>query len=187
MEMSDVIARLSRDHGNTRKLLRVTQRQIANFLGGDVLNEPIIRGLLAYLEYYPALYHHTIEDTIYCKLREGGAISIQRIGYLEVSHTNLKNLLADFRLVANQALLGAVIPRRQFKDVADSYVETYRHRIAEEETFFFPSALGIRQSEDWAEISGQFTELADDPLFGTKQQRKFLALHEDILIWEKED
>ena len=141
--MSDLIFRLRRDHGNTRKLLRVAERQRVLFMAGDFLDEPIIDGLFAYLEYYPALYHHPLEDAVYRRLRERDEGAAGPFDDLEASHAELRDLLANLRIMAHQALFHAPISRQQFGDAADRFVEAYHRHIEEEEEFFFPSALEI--------------------------------------------
>ncbi len=58
--------------------------------------------------------------------------------------------------------------------------------MAREEEQFFPRALAVLSSDDWAAIDAQITD-REDPLFGGLVELRFRHLHEMILDLERDN
>ena len=183
--MSDVVSKFLSDHEFTRKLLASIERQRDRHLAGQFLDETIVEGIIVYLEYYPALFHHPKEDLVYRKLKERNELAVGAMGDLEAAHAVQKHLLGRFRTITHQVLYNAQIPENLFVETVNGFVDEYRRHMEMEESVFFPAAIESLDSEDWFEIDAQITYPAD-PVFGEQTEEHFKALRQDIISWDWE-
>ena len=184
--MALVMRLLYDEHADFSKLLDILMRQVSKFKEGTTPEYEIIEMVLDYSLSYPILCHHTKEDLVYRRLRTRDAAATDAIGDLEADHEELATLTRRFAVTFHQTLHEAGAPRECLSQMIEHFVHRYRRHMDEEEKLFFPAVLRTLTAEDWDEIDVQATN-QEDPLFGSKVNRRFRALLDEIVRLNRAD
>ncbi len=181
--MAKLIEALLHDHANMQKLLAALERQIRTFDNGGIPDYEIIEAVVQYCLTYPDSCHHPREDAIYHRIATkpqwDGAVHD-----LLSEHAELATLTREVARTLDAILAGRDMPRDRVMRTMREFLEAYRHHMAMENEFFFPNAEKILDDDDWSAIEAELKEV-EDPLFGPTLEKRFAALAQDVLDWDK--
>jgi len=185
--MAEVVRILRKEHMDMTMLLDVMDRQIAHFQRGATPNFNIVRGIISYFLAYPDLYHHPKEDMIIQRLRTRAPEKAAAMESMFTEHQHLAQLTRHFATAAVDKMVRPIeAPNEWFGSLASTFVDTNRRHMEMEEERFFPVVLESLTEEDWAELKADVMG-GTDPLFGSKVEGNFHALHDAILDLERAD
>jgi len=183
--MSKMIEVLLEEHRNIEKLLVVLEQELDVFDHSESPDYEILQAVIDYFQYYPEGYHHPKEDILFEKLKLRDPVAAMRIGDVEDEHEMETERLNRFAQAVDDVLAGREYLRQNFHDVVREFIEYQRQHMDKEERLLFPAAIKALRAEDWAEIDARMDD-RKDPLFDGVTDRKFHALRQTILRWERE-
>ncbi len=183
--MPRMIDILLEEHRNIEKLLVVLEQELDVFDHNDSPDYEILQSVIDYFQHYPEGYHHPKEDILFEKLKLRDPAAAKRIGDVEDEHELESERLNRFAEAVSDILAGREYLRQNFHDLVREFIEYQRQHMEKEERLLFPAAAKALRSEDWAEIDSRI-ENRKDPLFDGAADRKFHALRQTILRWERE-
>jgi len=182
--MSKIIDNLRKDHRNLAKLWDLLGRELKVFKEGGLPDYDLVESILDYNLNYPDLCHHPMENLVFEKLMKRDPAADSAIGDLEKEHEKLSSLTWRFSTAVANVLEDEQLPRDWFLDVANDFLSFSRNHMQMEEVLFFPAALKTLTAEDWDDLEDA-CEKVDDPLFSDQKQKKYQALYQEIMDWEK--
>jgi hemerythrin-like domain-containing protein len=183
--MSRIIEILLEEHQSIEKLLLVLEQDLEVFDHSEPPDYEILQAIIEYFQDYPEGYHHPKEDVVFEKLKLRDPAAIARIGDVEAEHQVETKRLHRFAQAVDDILAGREYPRQSFHNVVHEFIEHQRQHMEKEEHLLFPAAVKALQRDDWAEIEARLND-RKDPLFDGATERKFHALRQTILRWERE-
>ena len=145
----------------------------------------ILRTIVEYFQDYPESYHHPKEDIVFEKLKLRDPSAVARIGDVEAEHQLETQRLRRFTQAINDILAGREYPRRSFHNVVRDFIDHQRQHMHKEEQLLYPAAIKGLCAEDWVEIDARLNN-KKDPLFDRVAEKKFDALCQTVLQWERE-
>ncbi|MFQ5954517.1 MAG: hemerythrin domain-containing protein [Kiloniellales bacterium] len=178
--MVEVVRQLQQEHASMARLLDVLERQIAVFRRGGGPDYDIIEAVVDYCLIYPDQCHHPKEDLVFQALQGRDPEAAESVGDLLADHEHLATLTRRIADAVRHILQDSRMSREWFAQLTMSFIDAYRQHMEMEEKLFFPAALRSLSREDWAEIDQLVTD-RDDPLFGSKVEKRFQALRDEIL------
>ena len=169
---------LRQEHANMTLLLDLLECQLAAVRQDEAADFALLGEIVDYFLTYPDLVHHPKEDILFYRLREVDPAAGIKAEDLLSGHEAL-GLLARrvARAMVDHILLGTDETRLWFVSLAQSFIDTNRRHMAEEEQYFFPLALRTLSKADWAAIDRKISG-KNDPLFGTLVETRFQSLHQ---------
>lgn len=185
--MSETMRRLRQDHFNLARLLRGLERQVAAMERGDRPDWDIVQRIVAYCLTYPDILHHPLEDRILARLSAKDQRAARPFAALLAEHGDLSAALRRFAAATEQVFQDATIPRAWFAGLARKFIGAERDHMQREEAALFPAAERVLSPADWADLDRAAALLPGDPLFDRPTDRDFLALLNDIKVWEASD
>jgi hemerythrin-like domain-containing protein len=177
-----IIDQLGRDHRNLRLILDIIEEEMNAYKDARVPDFDLLRMIAEYTLDYPDLVHHPMEDLVFERLvvRDPDAKSV--VGHLVREHQQLSELTRRFAAAISDAANDVELPREWLDSLAREYLLANRMHMETEEKHFFPRALAMLTSEDWAEIALSVAS-TDDPVFGKTVARTYVSLYERILTF----
>ena len=183
--MSRLVEILLEEHRNIEKLLHVLEQELDVFDRTESPDYEILRIIVEYFQDYPESYHHPKEDIVFEKLKLRDPSAVARIGDVEAEHQLETQRLRRFAQAINDILAGREYPRRSFHNVVRDFIDHQRQHMHKEEQLLSPAAIKGLRAEDWVEIDARLNN-KKDPLFDRVAEKKFDALRQTILQWERE-
>ena len=183
--MAAIMEALCRDHRNIEHLLRILERELGVFDRAGRPDYEIIGAIVDYFQIYPDRIHHPKEDLVLAKLKDRDPQAAASIGNLEGEHEGMAARLRRFANVVELVLKEQELSRKEFNHIASEFIDHERRHMEMEEKHFFPVALEVLTTQDWAELDARLTDEAD-PLFSEDIRQKFKSLRQRITFWEKE-
>jgi hemerythrin-like domain-containing protein len=183
--MPKIIDILLEEHRNIEKLLHVLEQELEVFDHSEPPDYDILQAVIDYFQDYPESHHHPKEDIVFEKLKLRDPAVIDRIGDVEADHQLETRRLQRFAQAVRDIRAGGEYPRQSFHAVVREFIEHQRQHMHKEERLLFPAAVKALQQVDWADIDARMNE-RKDPLFDGTTERKFDALRQTILRWERE-
>jgi len=180
-----IIERLSREHRNIEKLLRVLERELEVFDRGDRPDYEVIRAVISYFEVYPEIYHHPQEDLVFAKLRTRDPAAAAKIGDLAYEHRKGAERLRRVAHAVDKVLADQELLRQDVDAIVRDFIDQERRHMMIEDRHFFPAALKALEPPDWTEIASAVTG-HEDPLFSDVAEERFDGLRAHILRLEQE-
>ena len=183
--MSRLIEILLKEHRNIEKLLRVLEQELDVFDRPESPDYEILQAVVEYFQDYPESYHHPKEDIVFEKLKLRDPSAVARIGDVKAEHQLETKRLRRFAQAINDILAGREYPRQSFHNVVRDFIDHQRQHMHSEEQLLYPAAIKGLRAEDWAEIESRLNN-RKDPLFDGVAEKKFDALRQTVLRWERE-
>ncbi len=175
--MNDLMARLRQDHRNLSRLFDMLEEQVARY-DRDSDREPdllLILDIVAYLNDYPRVYHHPLEEEAiaYMAERHLGETSVN--DFIHHQHEDLeaatKRLSLLFKTIANDQPVAI----EDIRAALDDYLALSRKHLKEEDDRLFPAMEASLSDEDWRTIASRLPERRD-PLFTEDPDEAFADL-----------
>jgi len=183
--MARFIEILLEEHRNIEKLLLVLEQELNVFDHAESPDYEILQTVVEYFMEYPEKYHHPKEDIIFEKLKLRDPDAASGVGDVESEHQLETKRLSRLSHAIAEILAGREYPRQTFHSVVRDFVDHQRQHMIKEEKLLYPAAVKGLYAEDWAEIETRLNN-KDDPLFASADERKFDALRQTVLRWERE-
>ena len=183
--MSRLVEILLEEHRNIEKLLHVLEQELDVFDRTESPDYEILRTIVEYFQDYPESYHHPKEDIVFEKLKLRDPSAVTRIGDVEAEHQLETQRLRRFAQAINDILTGREYPRQGFHNVVRDFIDHQRQHMHKEEQLLYPAVIKGLRAEDWVEIDARLNN-KKDPLFDRVAEKKFDALRQTILQWERE-
>lgn len=177
--MGDLLHLLHQEHTNIGKLLTICERLVEDPATADPRKLEIVCEILEYMQAYPDVWHHPLEDAILRKLEKRDAAASEQMRDLEKHHEWLAELTADLLDTTRRILADEMVSRDAFRQSGMLFVEKYRDHIRLEEETFFPAARKALTELDWEEIENDFSD-PGDPLFASEESDRFMRLRFEI-------
>lgn len=175
--MHELMQRLRRDHRNMNRLFDMLAEQVARY-DRDSSLEPdllLILDIVEYLNDYPRLYHHPLEEAAIALMveRELGDSSVNE--FIHHQHQLLEQaterLSSLFSMIANDQPVSIEEPR----EALDSYLGLSRKHLQAEEDRLFPVMEKVLGNEDWDIVASRLPE-HEDPLSAEDPDEAFVEL-----------
>lgn len=180
-ESPRIVQQLIRDHRNMAGLLDVLHEELKHYRATKHVDLDVLSRIVDYILNFPELRHHPREDLIFRHLKQKGAAHAQRTESILAEHKELATLTRRLSAAVRNLSQDVEMPRSQFEALVESYINTYRRHMRQEEEVYFPLALMNLAPSDWAEIEAEASLPGADPLFGEKTDAEYQALHDRIL------
>lgn len=177
--MSDLLARLQRDHGNFARLDALLEQQAALMDRGEMADFRLISDIMRYMTVYPNVSHHSLEDLILAKLAERAPEMRTLAQDLQDEHRRLTQVGRVFADLVNAVMGGGITPIAKVRAMVWEYLQLSRSHAVREETEAFPEVARILTEEDWQKLS-ETIHSATDPLFGGVVDHSYQILFETI-------
>lgn len=177
--MSDFLHLLHQEHTNIGKLLTVCERLIGDSAPPTAGKLEIVLEILEYMQAYPDVWHHPLEDAILEKLEKRDVSASGKVGDLEKHHEALAAQTIDLLERTRRILADDIVSRDDLRASLMQFVERYRDHIRLEEELFFPAARRALTDADWQDIEREFTD-PGDPLFASGASEHFMRLRFEI-------
>jgi hemerythrin-like domain-containing protein len=175
--MSDIIARLRKDHSNIDKILTLLEGQLGVFRRGSVPDYALMIDAMRYLVQYHDLFHHPREDVLLGRLGERHASARPIVDELGRQHASLaqggKLVLESLQGVESEEIISRDALASQCRD----YITLLRRHMRQEEAELFPLALNELDRRDWDAIAAATTAQAQDPVFGGEVAAEYRGLY----------
>jgi hemerythrin-like domain-containing protein len=183
--MARLIEILLEEHRNIEKLLLVLEQELNVFDHTESPDYEILQTVVEYFLEYPEKYHHPKEDIIFEKLKLRDPTAAASIGDAEAEHQLETTRLHRFAQAIEDILAGREYPRQSFHNIVSDFIDYQRQHMQKEEKFLYPAAIKGLRNEDWVEIDTRLNS-KNDPLFDELREKRFDALRQTVLRWEKE-
>ena len=183
--MTQAVLNLLGEHANIVRMLDAFERQLEVFEAAATPDYDVVRGSVDYCVTFLDEYHHPKEDFILDKLRQRDRKTAERVGDLEAEHVDLAVLTRDLLGDIDGIAQGREVPRVALIAKSRDFVAAYRKHIRLEEEVLFPAAENSLTDGDWKGYRARFKR--NDPVFGSEAEKRFRALHDDILAWENRE
>lgn len=185
MQSPEILQVLGREHANIAALLRILEREVAEFEQGGRPDYELIRAVVDYFLSFPDLYHHPKEDLVFARVRQRDPAAVAAMGDLRREHEKLAARTRELSDGVRAILDEAQVPRDAFVRWARDFIDLQKDHMRMEDEQFFPLARALLDAEDWAALKAEMTD-AEDPLFGEQVGGRFERLRQRILKWQAE-
>jgi hemerythrin-like domain-containing protein len=177
--MSEILARLEKEHRNFARLLDLLDGQLARLGRGEGADFRIMSDIMRYVGVYPEVVHLPTEALVVRCLIDRDPTQARIGGELLAGHDTLRRLGHAFNDLVQSALGGAIIPLDRVRSVGHEYLDLCRGHARLGEREVYPRACEVLTAEDWDRIRAEITS-ATDPLFGDIADQSYQHLYDMI-------
>ena len=177
--MTVPIAAWHTEHVYFNQLLRLLQRQVDLFHGGQQPNYGLMLDIISYLRDYSDQFHHPREDVAFARLAKRCPDLARTLSRLGQEHRVIAQAGEALRDLIRAILGGAVVRRAEIEVAAATYLVYYGNHIAREEEEVLPRAAKELSAEDWDAVRSAVPEVRD-PLFGGDPAERYRELRRQI-------
>jgi hemerythrin-like domain-containing protein len=179
--MINPIAAWHTEHVYFNQLLKLLQRQVDVFHGGERPNYELMMDIVSYLRDYSDRVHHPREDIAFARLAQRCPDLQLVLARLGQEHRVIAQA-GESLLKALQAVLGgAIIPRVEIEMAAATYLVYYGNHIAKEEEDVLARAAKELTKDDWEAVRTAVNPMRD-PLFDGEPEARFRELRRQIAL-----
>lgn len=178
--MYNIIESLHTDHINFSRLLTLLEQQAAVLREGGLPDFEVMLDTIDYLQNYADLYHHPREDLIFRFFLERSDVARDAIDELRRQHRALWESTNRLRVAIDGILHGEIVPRSDFVDQMDTYLNEQREHLNEEEGYILPLLKQAFSEADWEQLN-KALPFRSDPLFGPSVEQQYRALYTRIV------
>ena len=179
--MINPIAAWHTEHVYFNHLLKLLQRQVDVFHGGERPNYELMLDIVTYLREYSDRVHHPREDVAFARLAQKVpelALTLER---LKQEHRVIANAGEALKELLTEILDDAVVPRADVEMAAATYLVYYDAHISKEEEDVIARAGRALSAEDWAAVKSAAPAVRD-PLFGEAPEERYRKLRRQIAL-----
>ena len=172
-----MINKLLTEHDHIRRTLNLLEMQFLDLCRNKTPDFSMMRSIVVYIQEYPELAHHPLEDMIYAILlkREEKVDLLQK---LLSDHTDLESVTRDLRECVESHLQGD-FSEEKLKQILSKFLIKQRQHLYTEEMEIYPVAQRILTKEDWKKVQSSAPH-SDDPVFGTRTREDYELLYRQI-------
>ena len=175
--MHHLMARLHRDHRNLNRLYDMLEEQVARYdrdseLEPDLL---LILDIVAYLNDYPRVYHHPLEEQAIALMSERNLGDDRTNRFIHEQHHHLEEGTEQLNQLFTTVANDQPVPIETIHHALDAYLTASRKHLASEDSLLFPVMEQVLGDAEWREIAAQLPERRD-PLFAEDPDKAFADL-----------
>lgn len=179
MAMKDILDKLHQDHINASKLLDIYEQQLEELKQGGSPDYLVMRDIMKYMNGYPDVVHHPLEEMIFEKLEEKDKELTDKIGKLYHEHSEIDDTGDVLAEILSKIAAGQVTSLDVFLEKSEKYLDLMRSHMNLEESEIFPKIRERVTEDDWEAVDLALAGHSD-PLFGDKVEQEYRALYESI-------
>lgn len=175
--MHPLMKQLRRDHRNLNRLFDMLAEQVARY-DMDSAVEPdllLILDIVAYLDDYPRIYHHPLEEQALALMveRELGDNTVNEL--IHNQHQKLEQATERLSTLFGMIAKDQPVPIEQTQEALDSYLEMSRKHLQAEEDRLFPVMEQVLGDDEWDLVASRLPQRRD-PLFAESPDAAFVEL-----------
>ncbi|GLQ06927.1 hemerythrin domain-containing protein [Sneathiella chinensis] len=182
--MSAVIEQLRKEHVGMAKVLSLLDEEMRKFKSGEVMDYLMVHSILDYMETFPDIAHHPLENVIRDVLVNRDPAADAVIGDLKGEHDRLSVLVQNLREAVQAVEADLEMPREDVVAKAHEYTGFLMRHMQKEEHDFFPRAQKVLSPEEWLLVEESIVDMLD-PLEMDSRIEEYEALRREICSWEK--
>jgi len=137
----------------------------------------MMHSIVVYIQEYPELAHHPLEDMVYAILLERGE-KAELLQKLLSDHTDLENVTRELRESVESYLRGD-FSEDELKQRLSKFLIQQRQHLYTEEMEVYPLAKRILTKGDWEKVQAAAPQGAD-PVFGERTRNDYQLLYKEI-------
>lgn len=177
--MSNIVARLSEDHRNFSKVLKVLIWQIELMKADDEPDYLLLKDCLDYFSEYSDVIHHPGEDIVFEQLIDMDESLRPIIDTLTRDHSLLKLVTRDLTEQLDVIGTNAIIGKEALRKRLEEYVTLQQGHMDMEESQVYPKLRKLITPEISTEVE-QHLNSGKDPLFGVDSLARYQSLLQQI-------
>ena len=172
-----MINKLLTEHNHIRRTLNLLEMQFLDLCRNKKPDFSMMRSIVVYVQEYPELAHHPLEDMVYAILlkREEKVDLLQK---LITDHTDLEMITRNLRECVESHLQGD-FSEKKLKQLLSKFRIRQRQHLYAEEMEIYPLAQSSLTKEDWGKVQSVLPH-GDDPVFGTRTREDYELLYRQI-------
>ena len=172
-----MIEKLLIEHDHIRRTLNLLEMQFLDLCRNKTPDFAMMRSIVVYIQEYPEVAHHPLEDMIYSILlkREEKVDLLQK---LISDHTDLEKVTRTLRKSVESHIQGD-ISEDELKKLLFNFLIRQRQHLYIEEIEIYPLAKSTLTKKDWEKVQSVLPH-GDDPVFGTRTREDYELLYRQI-------
>lgn len=174
-----IVETLYSEHRYISSLLDLLEQQVAKLMPGKIPDYHLALDVLDYLTHYPDKYHHPREDLLFAALLKHDRGFREQLKRLEREHRTLRGYNDELFTELSAIAGGRRVEQSELRASLERYVSGYRKHMDFEAREIFPLARGKLSAAELARLEAK-TRYMDDPLFGSKLEKRFRRLARNI-------
>jgi hemerythrin-like domain-containing protein len=172
-----MINKLLIEHDHIRRTLNLLEIQFLDLCRNKKPDFSMMRSIVVYVQEYPELAHHPLEDMVYAILLEREE-KVELLQKLISDHTDLERATRDLRECVESHLQGD-FSEEKLKQILSNFLIKQRQHLYTEEMEIYPVAQRILTKEDWEKVQSAAPH-AGDPVFGERTRDDYQLLYKEI-------
>ena len=172
-----MINKLLTEHDHIRRTLNLLEMQFLDLCRNGTPDLSIMRSIVSYIQEYPELTHHPIEDMIYSILLKREE-KVKLLQNLLSDHTDLEGITRSLRESVELYIQGH-FSEEKLKQLISTFLIRQRQHLYIEEMEIYPLARELLTAEDWEKVQS-VVPYRDDPVFGERTQNEYELLYREI-------
>lgn len=169
------LKKLQSEHAYSKSLLDIASESQALLAANEEPDLDILEEVLHYLADYPQDYHHPREDLMFKRMIAKDAKTKKVIEPLLRDHEAMHGDNHELHSLVYRAKAGKYVSKKKLAGELQRFLTDYKKHMQEEETKVFPLAVKTLTQKDWDDLA-EGMEAIQDPLFGTRVQRRYQRL-----------
>lgn len=178
--MKDIMGKLHQDHINAAKLLDLYEKQYLILKQGGAPDFLIMRDIMKYMNCYPDVVHHPLEEIIFEKLENKDDSLNDIINQLYKEHTEIDDIGDKLADKLSTISAGEVSSLADFLENSEKYIQLMRAHMNLEEGEVFPKIMELLTRDDWEAIDVTLAK-QEDPVFGNKVDEEYQNLYDSVI------
>jgi hemerythrin-like domain-containing protein len=172
-----MINKLLIEHDHIRRTLNLLEMQFLDLCRNKKPDFSMMRSIVVYVQEYPELAHHPLEDMVYAILLKRDE-KVKLIQKLISDHTDLERDTRDLRECV-ESHLQSDFSEEKLKQILSSFLIRQRQHLYTEEMEIYPVAQRVLTKKDWEKVQSVLPH-GDDPVFGTRTREDYELLYRQI-------
>lgn len=172
-----MIEELLIEHNHIRRTLNLLEMQFLDLCRNKTPDFSMMRSIVVYVQEYPEIAHHPLEDMIYSILLKKEE-KVELLQQLLSDHTDLENVTRNLRESVELHLQGN-FSEDELKKRLSTFLIRQRQHLYIEEMEIYPLARSALTKEDWEKVQSVIPH-RDDPVFGTRTREDYELLYRQI-------
>lgn len=172
-----MIDKLLTEHDHIRRTLNLLEMQFLDLCRNKKPDFSMMRSIVVYVQEYPELAHHPLEDMVYAILLEREE-KVDLLQKLVSDHTELEQVTRNLRRSVEAHVQGD-FSEGELKQLLSKFLIRQRQHLYIEEMEIYPLAQRTLTKEDWGKVQSAVPQ-GNDPVFGTRTREDYELLYRQI-------
>ena len=172
-----MIEKLLIEHDHIRRTLNLLEMQFLDLCRNKTPDFAMMRSIVVYIQQYPEVAHHPLEDMIYSILLKR-EVKVDLLQKLISDHTDLENVTRNLRESVELRIQGD-FSEDKLKQRLSKFLIRQRQHLYIEELEIYPLTISTLTKEDWEKVQSVLPH-GDDPVFGTRTREDYELLYRQI-------